>query len=107
MANVRAISYDVVSMAAILRDYTEPEYLCEYHEKLCDVADTLYNIGPHMVEHLTPEYKEVYLSVDRNLWELVLYDMSALDGQCCNDFKVKELEKDYIDRCEKIRRGWN
>ena len=41
------IPYQLVSMAAILRDYVDMSnwYKDDQHEKFVDIADSLYNVG--------------------------------------------------------------
>ena len=87
------IKYDAVSVGAILRDYTEPEYASKKHKMLCDIADCLYNNGQCMVELLKPEYKVLYDEHDREWWAKVLQDMSAIDSQI--DGHEAELVADY------------
>lgn len=87
-------NYTAVSMGAILRDYTEPKYLNDKHKMLCDIADCLYNNGQHMVEHLKPEYKELYDEYGGEFWEFVLKDMAGIDSQLEN-YNIKYLIEDY------------
>lgn len=87
-------NYTAVSMGAILRDYTEPKYLNDKHKMLCDIADCLYNNGQYMVEHLKPEYKELYDEYGREFWEFVLKDMAGIDSQLEN-YNIKYLIEDY------------
>lgn len=88
--------YTAVSMGAILRDYTAPKYLNDKHEKMCDIADTLYNNGQCMAEHFKSEYKELYEEYGREFWAKVLQDMGALDNQL-ESYNVKDLIADYND----------
>lgn len=88
--------YTAVSMGAILRDYTEPKYLNEKHEKMCDIADTLYNNGQCMVELFKPEYKELYNEYGREFWAKVLQDMEGIDSQATEN-NIKYLIEDYND----------
>lgn len=74
-------NYELVSMAVILRDITEPKYINEEHKKLVDIADTLYNanIG---VEYFKEDYKELYNKYNKNnFWQNVLRDAGAIDSQ--------------------------
>lgn len=74
-------NYEVVSMAVILRDITDPKYINEEHKKLVDIADTLYNanIG---VEYFKEDYKELYNKYNKdNFWQNVLQDAGAIDTQ--------------------------
>ena len=85
--------YDVVSVGAILRDYTTPKYADKKHEMLCDIADCLYNNGQCMVELLKPDYKRLYDEYGREWWALVLQDMDAIDSQI--EGHERELIEDY------------
>lgn len=92
------ISYQLVSMGAILRDYISPKYINEEHEKLCDIADSLYNINIPVEEWRdNPEYdyKGLYKKYSAEFWELVLKDMSAIDSQLVGDRQRDELIEDY------------
>ena len=74
-------SYQVISMAVILRDIEDGlHYIDEKHKKLVDIADALYNadISP---EQLKPEYKELYNEQGEDFWEKVIKDASAIDSQ--------------------------
>lgn len=90
--------YQIVSMAAILRDYIKPEYVGKFHEKLVDIADSIYNVGSSIIDDFLPEYKEIYDRFGKDYFDLVLKDMRALDGQITSDAKVEELLADYEDR---------
>lgn len=94
--------YQLVSMAAILRDWVEEEDL-QYknieHEYLTGIADYLYNVGGSP-EELLPEYKKVYDKYGPDYFAKVIKDMEALDGQLTNDRKAQELLDDYIDRID-------
>jgi len=97
------IPYQLVSMAAILRDYVDMSnwYKDDQHEKLVDIADSLYNVGIKPEDFLD-EYKELYDQYGKDFWKLVLKDMSAIDGQLTTDEKVQELIDDYADRYNNI-----
>ena len=97
------IPYTLVSMAAILRDYADMSewYKNDLHEKLTDIADSLYNVGITPNEFKT-EYKELYDQYGKAYFDKVLDDMDALDGQLTSDAKVQELIDDYIDRLSGI-----
>lgn len=92
-----AITFDLVSMAAVLRDYISPAYINQDHKNLTDIADYLYNVGGP-VDSLLPEYKELYDKYSKTFFDKVLADMSAIDSQVYNDSKVQELISDYNDR---------
>ena len=92
--------YQIVSMAAILRDYVEPKYVGKYHKLLVDVADSLYNVGRSIANDFLPEYKEVYDRMGAEYWDKVLDDMYAIDGQLTTQAKVDELLADYGDRLD-------
>ena len=96
------IPYQLVSMAAILRDHTDPEYKNDTHEKLTDIADSLYNVGESIVDQFRDEYKVLYDQYGKDYFDKVLDDMSAIDSQLTSDAKVEELLADYEDRLEGI-----
>ena len=93
--------YQIVSMAAILRDYVEPQYVGKFHKQLVDVADSLYNVGRSIANDFLSEYKEVYDRMGTEYWDKVLDDMYAIDGQLTTQAKVDELLADYEDRLDK------
>lgn len=101
------IPYQLVSMAAILRDYIDPEYANQEHRYLTGIADYLYNAtisrnpGKES-ENLLPEYKAVYDKYGRDYFEKVLDDMYAIDGQLTGEGKERELFEDYMDRLQGI-----
>lgn len=103
MAN---IPYQLVSMAAILRDYTDPKYISDEHYKLTSVADYFYNacFGDYDndAKNLLPEYKAVYDKYGASYFEKVLDDMYALDEQVSDSRKEKELLDDYNDRIRMV-----
>ena len=91
-----------ISERTILRDFVskdEAEYIDKTHERLCDIADTLYNA--HIPsDSLRVEYKFLYDAYDYGgFWEYVLKDMSAIDSQMSNnESRVSELKASYKDR---------
>lgn len=96
------IPYQLVSMAAILRDHInidEQQYVNDTHEKLTDIADSIYNVGEDVVERFKDEYKPLYDQYGKAYFDQVLDDMEALDGQVNSDAKVEELLADFEDRC--------
>lgn len=103
------IPYTLVSMAAILRDYAELEpgdYKNVEHQKLTDIADSLYNVGINSDE-FRAEYKELYDQYGKAYFDKVLDDMYALDSQLTSDAKVQELIDDYNDRLNNITASTN
>lgn len=92
------IPYQLVSMAAILRDYLKPGYKSDLHEKLTDIADSIYNVGKSIISDFKPEYKELYDKVGEDYFNKVIEDMHAIDSQLTSDAKVQELLADYEDR---------
>ena len=89
--------YQVVSMAVILRDITEPKYINEEHKSLVDIADFFYNanLGP---EYLKPEAKELYDKYGKEFFDKVLEDAIAIDSQLtCTGTHEQELMLDYSD----------
>ena len=103
MAN---IPYQLVSMAAILRDYTDPKYISDEHYKLTSIADYFYNacFGDYDndAKNLLPEYKAVYDEYGAEFFEKVLDDMYALDSQVTGARKEQELLDDYNDRLNSV-----
>lgn len=102
--NGSKIPYTLVSMAAILRDYADMSewYKNDLHEKLTDIADSLYNVGI-APDEFKPEYKELYDQYGKAYFDKVLDDMYALDGQLTSDDKVQELFDDYADRLDGVK----
>lgn len=94
------LPYQLISMAAMLRDYIDPEemvYLDREHEKLTDIADSLYAavVTP---DQFKDEYKKLYDDMGADYFDKVLDDMRAIDSQLTSDDKVDELWYDYEDR---------
>lgn len=94
------IPYQLVSMAAMLRDYIDQDdqvYLNREHEKLTDIADSLYAdvVTP---DQFKDEYQTLYKQYGPDYFAKVLEDMEAIDGQLTTDDKVDELWYDYSDR---------
>lgn len=94
------IPYQLVSMITILRDYLPYEYQ-EYrddeHEKLSDIADSLY-ADTATPDQFKREYQTLYKKYGPDYFAKVLEDMSAIDSQLTTDEKVDELYADYEDR---------
>jgi hypothetical protein len=94
------IPYQLVSMAAMLRDYIDQDdqvYLDREHEKLTDIADSLYAdvVTP---DQFKDEYQTLYKQYGPDYFAKVLEDMEAIDSQLTTDDKVDELWYDYSDR---------
>ena len=89
------IPYQLVSMAAILRDYGDPEYISDIHEKLVDIADSIYNVGDDVIDRLKDEYKKLYDQCGADYFDKIIEDMESLDGQLTSDDKIDELIEDY------------
>lgn len=101
------IPYTLVSMAAILRDYYDPNYLNDEHYKLTSIADYLYNsadgaFSDHPEDNLLPEFKVLFDKYGKAYFDKVLNDMYALDGQLTSDDKIQELFDDYADRLDGV-----
>lgn len=87
---------ETVSMAVVLRDWGDIEYLGEEHKKLVDIADSLFNIGMSVAEAMTPEYKVLFEKYGRDYWENVLKDARAIDSQI-ESYNCNDLMLDYND----------
>ena len=97
------IPYQLVSMAAIIRDFDDPEYLNDEHYKLTSIADYLYNsadgaFSDHPEDNLLPEFKVVFDNYGADYFKQVTDDMYAIDGQITSAAKEDELLADYMDR---------
>ena len=95
------VEYQLVSMGAIIRDYREPRYKNEEHKRLCDIADSLYNINIPVEEWGdNPEfnYKQLYKQYGEEFWTLVIKDMSAIDSQLYRQGQIEELIEEYNER---------
>lgn len=97
------IPYQLVSMAAIIRDFDDPEYLNDEHYKLTSIADYLYNsadgaFSSHPEDNLLPEFKAVFDQYGADYFKKVTDDMYAIDGQVTSAAKANELLADYMDR---------
>lgn len=91
------LPYQAVSVATMLRDFTEVDYINDEHKRLCDIADSLYNL-PIPVDKWedNPEfnYKALYHEYGEEYWQKVLQDMSAIDSQI-DPYNRYDLEDDY------------
>lgn len=91
------LPYNAVSVATMLRDFTEVDYIDDEHKRLCDIADSLYNL-PIPVDKWedNPEfnYKALYYEYGEEYWQKVLQDMSAIDSQL-DPYNRYDLEDDY------------
>ena len=89
--------YQAVSVATMLRDFSEVEYISDEHKRLCDIADSLYNL-PIPVDKWddNPEYnyKALYHEYGEEYWQKVLQDMEAIDSQI-DPYNRYDLEDDY------------
>lgn len=96
----KKIPYDLVSMAAIIRDYASiprDAYASDEHMLLTDIADTLYNVGRSAAKTFKDEYAELYKQYGEAYFDKVLDDMSALDSQVSSK-NIEELVEDYEGR---------
>ena len=91
------ITYDLVSMAAIIRDFDQPVYINDEHEKLVDIADSIYNTGISP-EDMIDTYRDLYYKYGESFWDEVLEDMIAIDGQLTSSERENDLLLDYNDR---------
>lgn len=91
---------ELISEGAILRDHVDIAYTysCKLHEMITDIADSLYNVGLSMKDRFLPEYKAIYNFFGDAFFAGVLDDMSALDEQITDPYKVNELLGSYLDR---------
>ena len=98
----RKIPYDLVSMAAILRDWADMSrdaYASDEHKLLADIADTLYNVGKESAKTFQKKYAELYKQYGEAYFDQVLDDMSALDSQVSSK-NIEELVEDYENRLD-------
>ena len=96
-ATSQDIPYQLVSMAAIIRDFDDPKYKSKMHRDLTDIADSIYNVGISP-DQMKDTYKKLYYQYDKEYWDKVLHDMSAIDSQLTSQAKEEELLADYNDR---------
>lgn len=91
------IPYQAVSVATMLRDFTEVEYINDEHKRLCDCADCVYNANiPREAWNDNPEYdyKGLYDRYGKEFWDKVFKDMEAIDSQL-EPYNADDLEDDY------------
>lgn len=91
------LPYQAVSVATMLRDYTEVDYINDEHKRLCDLADTIYHTGmtpERNPEMFRPEYKELYDRYGKEFFDTVYKDMKAIDTQL-DSHNADDLEDDY------------
>lgn len=100
------IPYQLVSMAAMLRDFfalNSDDYLNKEHQMLTDIADYLYNsadgaFSDHPEDNLLPEFKVIFDNYGADYFKQVTDDMYAIDSQVTSTAKADELYEDYQDR---------
>lgn len=100
------IPYQLVSMAAMLRDFfalNADDYLNKEHQMLADIADYLYNsadgaFSDHPEDNLLPEFKVIFDNYGADYFKQVTDDMYAIDSQVTSMAKEDELYEDYQDR---------
>lgn len=100
------IPYQLVSMAAMLRDFfalNSDDYLNKEHQMLTDIADYLYNsadgaFSDHPEDNLLPEFKVIFDNYGADYFKQVTDDMYAIDNQVTSTAKEDELYEDYQDR---------
>ena len=100
------IPYQLVSMAAMLRDFfalNSDDYLNKEHQMLTDIADYLYNsadgaFSDHPEDNLLPEFKVIFDNYGADYFKQVTDDMYAIDSQVTSTAKEDELYEDYQDR---------
>lgn len=91
------LPYQAVSVATMLRDFTEVEYINDEHKRLCDCADSVYNAGiPREMWNDNPDYdyKGLYDRYGKEFWDKVFKDMGAIDSQL-DPHNRYDLEDDY------------
>lgn len=91
------LPYQAVSVATMLRDYIEVEYINDEHKRLCDCADSVYNAGiPREMWNDNPDYdyKGLYDRYGKEFWAEVFKDMDAIDTQL-DSYNADDLEDDY------------
>lgn len=107
------IPYQLVSMAAMLRDFfalNSDDYLNKEHQMLTDIADYLYNsadgaFSDHPEDNLLPEFKVIFDNYGADYFKQVTDDMYAIDSQVTSTAKEDELYDDYQDRLAALKGG--
>lgn len=98
------VSTDLVSQGTMLRDHIDMqgEYVSDEHEKLCDIADSLYNagIGP---EQFKAEYKELYEKYGKEYFDEVIEKMGSIDDSTRTTAEASKLLEEY----QKLAQGEN
>ena len=97
-------SVETISECAILRDHISPGYISLLHEKIVDIADSLYNIGAGIIKSFKCEYAALYNFFGSDYFKKVIEDMQAIDNQLTSDCKVAELIASYNDRKEAVKK---
>lgn len=91
------LPYNAVSVATMLRDFTEVDYIDDEHKMLCDLADTIYHTGmtpERNPEMFRPEYKELYNRYGEEFFDTAYQDMRAINSQM-TPYNRYDLEDDY------------
>lgn len=89
---------ELISEGAILRDHVSIEYSCLLHQYITDIADSIYNVGERIIKDFRPEYKAIFNFYGAEYFKNIIADMSAIDEQLTDFYKVNELISSYLDR---------
>lgn len=104
------IDYSLVSEAAILRDFVfKPGYINEEHEKLVDIADTLYNANIPVEEwndNPDYDYKALYYKYGKEFFKKVLSKMADLDEMTRSGAEALDLAVDYNDSILQMKEAY-
>lgn len=95
---------ELISEGAILRDHSSIDYSCLLHEKVTDIADSIYNVGDRIIKDFLPEYKAIYNFFGADYFKKVITDMAVIDAQLVDFYKVNELTGSYLDRLGDIKK---
>lgn len=103
------IDYSLVSEAAILRDFVaKPDYINEEHEKLVDIADTLYNANIPVEEwndNPDYDYKALYYKYGKEFFNKVLSEMADFD-ELLSGAEALDLAVDYNDSILQVKEAY-
>lgn len=95
---------ELISEGAILRDHVSIDYSGLLHEKITDIADSIYNVGDRIIKDFLPEYKAIYNFLGADYFKKIVSDMAAIDSQLVDFYNVNELTGSYLDRLGDIKK---
>ena len=94
------IPYQLVSTAAILKDYMEVPYINSEHEDLANIAEYLYNADDNILSLDTPEFEGVVADYGMDYFIDVINDMLLIDSSLQSREQLIDLIDEYLNEID-------